>query len=134
MNRCIANIIENCKQYFFVLAIFLFVLLSSCVIKTGIKALIGHASKTEYSLPTANNHISIQALDTCVQLDILDTQKSSFSVNGLLPLVLFSLLFLFTSRKIGKILKHPIYSSSGKIRRSIPLFLEHKQLIIPYAQ
>ncbi|TYP91311.1 hypothetical protein BC792_12019 [Sphingobacterium allocomposti] len=132
------NILEYCKRSFLVFAAMLLVLLSSCAIKTSIKNLAGIPSKTERGVPKGNKNFSTHTIEKCAQFDASDTQivqKVSFSANDLLPAVIFAaaFLFLFGLRPVSKESKHPLYSGSGKIRSSIPIFLEYRKLIIHYA-
>tara|TARA_R110000868_G_scaffold296012_1_gene556263 strand:- start:11825 stop:12181 length:357 start_codon:yes stop_codon:yes gene_type:complete len=116
----------------------LLVLLTSCAIKTSIKNLAGIPTKTERNIPKGSHNFSTNTLENCAQFDTSDTQivqKVSFNANDLLPAVIFTaaLLFLFGLRPVSKESKHPLYSSSGKIRSSIPIFLEYRRLIIHYS-
>jgi hypothetical protein len=138
MDKTIPNILANCKRYFLVFAAMLLVLLTSCAVKTSIKNLVGIPLKTERSVPKANHNLSTNTLAKCSQLNVEDTQivqKNSSKANDLLPAVIFTatFLFLFSFQPVSKENKHPLYSSSGKIRSSIPIFLEYRKLIIHYA-
>lgn len=137
MNRTAPDILSNCKRYFLVFAAMLLVFLTSCAVKTSIEDLVGIPLKTERSLPKTNHNPSINTLEKCDQLNVEDTQivqKNSFKANDLLPAVIFTVafLFLFGFRPVNKETKHPLYSGSGKIRNSIPIFLECRKLIIHY--
>ena len=138
MDRTIPNILANCKRYFLVFAAMLLVLLTSCAVKTSIKNLAGIPTKTERGVPKGNQNFSTNTLEKCAQFDVSDTQivqKVSLNANDLLPAVIFTaaFLFLFGLRPVSKESKHPLYSRSGKIRSSIPLFLEYRKLIIHHA-
>ena len=138
MDRNIPNILANCKRYFLVFVAMLLVLLTSCAVKTSIKNLVGIPIKTERSAPKANHNFSTNTLEKCSQLNVEDTQivqKNSFKANDLLPVVILTAAFLFLLgvHPVSKENKHPLYSGSGKIRNSIPLFLEYRKLIIHYA-
>lgn len=137
MNSIIPNIFEYCKRSLLVFAAMLLVLLSSCAIKTSIKTLAGAPVKTERGMPKGSQSFSTNSAEKCAQLDVFDTQivqKNSFNANDLLPAVILTaaFLFLFSFRPLSKENKHPLYSGSGKIRSSIPLFLEYQKLIIHY--
>ncbi|WP_437362716.1 hypothetical protein [Olivibacter jilunii] len=132
------NILEYCKRSFLVFAAMLLVLLSSCAVKTSIKTLTGTPVKTERGIPKGSQSFSTNSVEKCAQLGVSDTQivqKNSFNANDLLPAVIFTaaFLFLFGLRPVSKESKHPLYSGSGKIRSSIPIFLEYRKLIIHYA-
>ncbi|ODS88291.1 MAG: hypothetical protein ABS44_09050 [Chryseobacterium sp. SCN 40-13] len=138
MDRTIPNILANCKRYFLVFAAMLLVLLTSCAVKTSIKNLVGIPLKTERSVPKANHNLSTNTLANCSQLNVEDTQivqKNSFKANDLLPAVFLTAAFLFLLGvpPVSNENKHPLYSSSGKIRSAIPIFLEYRKLIIHYA-
>ncbi|WP_324756246.1 hypothetical protein [Sphingobacterium thalpophilum] len=116
----------------------LLVLLTSCAVKTSIKNLAGIPTKTERGVPKGNQNFSTNTLEKCAQFDASDTQivqKVSFNANDLLPAVIFTaaFFFLFGLHPVSKESKHPLYSGSGKIRSSIPIFLEYRKLIIHYA-
>lgn len=138
MNRTIPNILFNCKRYFLVFAAMFLVLLTSCAVKTSIKNLAGIPTKTEQGVPKGSHNFSTNTIEKCAQFDALDTQivqKNSSTANDVLPTVIFtaSFPFLFGFRPVSKESKHPLYSGSGKIRSSIPIFLEYRKLIIHYA-
>ena len=138
MNRTLPNILVNCKRYFLVFAAMLLVLITSCAVKTSIKNLAGIPIKTERGVPKGSHNFSSNTLEKCSQFDASDiqiVQKVSFNANNLLPAVIFTaaFLFLFGFRPVSKENNHPLYSGSGKIRSSIPLFLEYRKLIIHYA-
>lgn len=132
------NILVNCKRYFLVFAAMLLVLLTSCVVKTGIKHLAGIPITAEQSVPKSSHTFSTNTLEKCAQLDISNTQvvqEVSFNTNVLLPTVIFTaiFLFLFGFHPVSEENKHPLYSGSGKIRSAIPLFLEYRKLIVHYS-
>lgn len=136
MSNQIPNILVNCKRCFLLFAALLLVLLTSCVVKASIKSL-GNPTKTERGIAKGSHNFST-TLEKCAQFDVSDTQIvqiNSFNANDLLPTVIFTaaFLFLFSFRLVSKENKHPLYSGSGKIRSSIPIFLEYRKLIIHYA-
>ncbi|WP_434376423.1 hypothetical protein [Sphingobacterium spiritivorum] len=137
MNKIIPNISMHYKRYFFVFAAILLVLLTSCVVKTSIKNLAGIPVKTEQSIPKGSQNFSAHAIEKCSQSDASDkqiVQKKSIDTNNLLPAVIFTaaFLFLFALQPVNKESKHPLYSDSGKIHSSIPIFLEYRKLILHY--
>src|SRR5690606_31790084 len=120
-----------------VFAAMLLILLSSCAVTASIKTLTGTPVKTERGIPNSQS-FSTNSIEKCAQLDVTDTQivqKNSFKANDLLPAIIFAaaFLFLFGLHPVSKENKHPLYSGSGKIRSSIPIFLEYRKLIIHYA-
>lgn len=138
MNNTLRNITNTFQRYLFVCATVFLVLFSSCAVKASVKTLAGIPTKTERSVPKASHNFSTNTLEKCAQFDASDTQivqKVSFNANDLLPAVIFTaaFLFLFGLRPVSKENKHPLYDGSGKIRSSIPLFLEYRKLIIHYA-
>lgn len=138
MNGTIPNIFPNCKRYFLVFAAILLVLISSCAVKNSIKHIADIPIKTERGISMGNHSFSSNTLEKCSQLNVEDTQivqKISTNSNDLLPAVIFTFafLFLFGLRPVSKESKHPLYSGSGKIRSSIPIFLEYRKLIIHYS-
>uniref|UniRef100_F4C762 Lipoprotein n=1 Tax=Sphingobacterium sp. (strain 21) TaxID=743722 RepID=F4C762_SPHS2 len=138
MSKTIPNIVNNFQRYLFVFATAFLVLFSSCAVKASVKTLAGIPTKTERGVPKGNQNFSTNTLEKCAQFDASDTQivqKVSFNANDLLPAVIFTaaFFFLFGLRPVSKESKHPLYSGSGKIRSSIPIFLEYRKLIIHYA-
>lgn len=138
MSKTIPNIVNNFQRYLFVFATAFLVLFSSCAVKASVKTLAGIPTKTEQGLPKANHNAPVSSVERCTVITASDmqvAQKSSFNANDLLPVVIFTatFLFLFGLRPVSKESKHPLYSSSGKIRSSIPIFLEYRKLIIHYA-
>lgn len=138
MNKTISNISLACKRYFFVFAAMLLVLMTPCAVKGSIKNLVGIPTKTEQGLPKGNHNFPTNTAEKCSQLNVEDTQitkQVSLHANNLLPAAIHTatFFFLFGLRKESKENKHPLYSSSGKIRSTIPLFLEYRKLIIHYS-
>lgn len=137
MNRTEPNIAMNFKRYLFVLATVLLVLLSSCVVKSSIKTLVGIPTNTAQSFAKGYLNFSVTNLDRCAEIDLADAQiiqKSSFDVHDLLSVAIFTVSFLlgvlFPASKENR---HPLYSDSRKIRNSIPIFLEYRKLIIYFS-
>lgn len=141
MKKSMLNITNNVQRYLFVFATVLLVLFSSCIVRASVKTLVGIPTKTEKGIPTANRSFSASSVEKCSTIETADTltvqtvQKSSSNANDLLPVVLFTatFFFLFSFRSLTKESKHPIYSSSSKIRSSIPIFLEYRKLIIHFS-
>jgi len=134
----ISNISVNCKQYFLVFATVLLVLLTSCAVKGSIKNLAGIPTNTERGIPKSIHNFAAKTLEKCTQLNVESpqiVQKDFFNANNLLPAVILTATFLFLLgfRPLNKENEHPVYSSSSKIRSSIPIFLEYRKLIIHFA-
>lgn len=127
----------NCKRYFFVIAAILLVLLTSCPVKIAIKNMAGIPVKTEQAPTKGGTNFSATTFEKCSPTEITHSQsnQNNLSSPDLLPVAIFTaaFLFLFGIRYITKGNKHPLYSSSGKIRNAIPLFLEYRKLIIQYS-
>lgn len=138
MKRTILNISANFKRYFLVLTAILFVLLSSCAIKSSIKDLTGISANTEQGVPQNNRNLFTNSFEKCPSFDISDSQivqNTSSHSDDLLPLISFktAFLFLFDFRSLNSEGIHPLYNSSRKIQSSIPIFLEYRKLIIHYS-
>ncbi len=137
MNKTIPNILVNCKRFFLVIAAILLVLLTSCPVKIAIKNFAGIPIKTEQGATKGNSNFSAGTFEKCSETEIAKSQSGQHSSNSqdLLPVAILTaaFLFLFGVRSIRKENKHPLYNSSGKIRSSIPLFLEYRKLIIHYS-
>lgn len=132
MNRTISNIFKNYQRYLFVFAMIFLVLLSSC----PIKSLASNPVKTEYGAIKDSHSLIGNNLEDCI--DATETKIAetvSIHTNDLLPVVIFTIafLFLFSFRPESKENKHPLYSGGGKISNSIPIFLEYQKLLIHYS-
>lgn len=138
MKRTILNISTSFKQYFFVLTAILFVLLSSCAIKSSIKELTGISANTEQGVPQNSRNLFTNSVEKCPSFDISDSQvvqNISSHSDDLLPLISFktAFLFLFDFPSLESESIHPLYNGSRKIQSSIPIFLEYQKLIIHYS-
>src|SRR5690554_3142676 len=107
MNRTVLNRAINSLRHIFVFATMLLILLASCSVKASIKTLAGIPTQTERSLPKGNQHFSVNTVERCAQMDIAEhqiVQKTSFDINVLLPVVLFTaaLFFLFSFPTISQ--------------------------------
>lgn len=131
MFRHILNKVKGYQQYFFVLALVLFALLSSCPIKAGIKSLASEPIKSEQRTSGQSGALSSH-FDKCADSErtVMVTTSRSSPIADLLPAVLLLgvalYFFCFTFRK-EKV--HPLYGNL-KLAGSLPLFLEYQQLII----
>ena len=132
MNRIKLHIPENYRQYFFVLFVTFFVLLSSCPVKTSIKTLVGLPSNMEQG-QKANHSFFGPGFEKCVNTETAELKQSwdrSLNARDLLPAVLFSLSFLFSLCYIVcQAHSHPLYGNS-KISGRLPIFLQYRKLII----
>ncbi|WP_417363938.1 hypothetical protein [Galbibacter sp.] len=138
MKRTILNISTSFKQYFLVLTAILFVLLSSCAIKSSIKELTGISANTEQGVPQNSRNLFTNSVEKCPSFDISDSQvvqNISSHSDDLLPLISFktAFLFLFDFPSLESESIHPLYNGSRKIQSSIPIFLEYQKLIIHYS-
>lgn len=137
MKKAISNTVNSFQRYLFVFATVFLVLFSSCAVKTSIMNLPGIPTKTERDVAAGSHNFSSNTLGKCEQLDASTqtVQKVSFNSNDLLPIVIFTAVFLFLLdfRSYRKEKKHPLYSGSTKIRSSIPLFLEYRKLLIHFS-
>jgi len=96
---------------------------------------LGIPIQTEQSLPKANYHFTVTAVDQCAGIENATTQiaqKISFTAHDLLPAMISTptLQFLLSFRPVNKEIRHPVYSGSAKIRSSVPLYLEYRKLMI----
>lgn len=137
MNKTTLHILKGLQQYLFVFAVLLVMLLSSCAVKASIKNLAGFPPKTEQGFPKSNKNLSIITIDNCFQVNVADTQiehAKNTGVNDLVPILLFAAatFFFFGFRLENKENKHPLYTSSAKIRNSISIFLEYRKLLIHF--
>lgn len=135
MKKNTPNISMNYRRLLFVLASALLVLLTSCPIKSNLKTLIDIPLKSDFSLNQGNKVSSLNSSEVCAQIgdiDIHSSQKTSLDINDILPALFatITLLFLFNFYDSSRNTKHPLYTNSGKIRNSIPLFLEYRKLLI----
>ncbi|MFZ6023618.1 MAG: hypothetical protein ACOYVG_04090 [Bacteroidota bacterium] len=132
------NTVNFSWRHMFVIAATFVVLLTSCAIKNGLKTLLGFPANTEQRLANGKHNFIVNGLQNCGKITINDTQLTNPIVtrtNDFFPVVILAaaFLFLFSFRPVSNESKHPLYSSSGKIRSSIPIFLEYRKLIIHYA-
>lgn len=135
MERTVPYFTENYRRYFAVLVALIFVLLTSCPIKSSLKNLAGIPVNTEQrSSAKKNNPLLGNGMELCAQSDLTDAKISptvSSNTNDLLPTVLLitALFFLFCGyfpdNEPSKVGYHTL-----KISHTLPIFLRHRQLII----
>lgn len=135
MKKITPNISMNYRRLLFVFASALLVLLTSCPIKSNLKTLIDIPSNSDVGLFQGSKVSSLTPSEVCAQIgdiDIHSSQKTSLDINDILPALFatITLLFLFNFGGLSRSTRHPLYTSSGKIRHSIPLFLEYRKLLI----
>lgn len=138
MNRIVSHISAGYWRHIFVFAMFLLLLLTSCPIKSSLKSFASLPAKTETGLPKSHQIISASSIVSCSNIDqSVDSilPGNYISASDLLPFLwcTVSILFLTGFCQINKTRKHPLYSGSRKIRPSVPLFLEYRKLILPFA-
>lgn len=132
MDRLMLNIIKNYNRYLAVCAMVVFVLLTSCPVKSSIKGLAGIPVNTEQQASKKNNPLSGQEMEKCADSQTTETSIiQPFShASDLLPAVLFAVTFIFLfGYTFSKAQTHPRYSNL-KIPGSLPIFLQYRRLII----
>lgn len=127
------NIIKNYRQYLAVCATVVFVLLTSCPVKSSIKSLAGVPVNTEQQAVNKNNPLYGNEVEQCADGQTKDAniiQTPSSYASDLLPAVLFAVTFIFLfGYALCKEQTHPRYSNL-KIPGSLPIFLQYRRLII----
>jgi|SRR5690606_29999199 len=131
MNSALQNSSKNYQRYFFVFAVAVFVLLTSCPVKSSIKSLAGIPVNTESGLSKKNSILG-NGSGECVIGETTDTEASlaAFNSNNLLPAVILTAAFLFLigdTRSTEQ--PHPLYGNL-KISGTLPIFLQYRKLII----
>lgn len=134
MDRTLVNIARNFQQYSLVLVAIVFVLLTSCPVKSGIKSLVGLPVNTEQEVPKGkHDFVGGSNAEKCVIGQTNDTTISNNTAshaNSLLPAVFLIIAFLslpiITSDKEQS---HPLYGNI-KIRGTLPIFIQYRKLII----
>lgn len=121
------------SQYFFAVISILFVLLSSCHIKSAIKGTLGLPVNTEQNNVLKNNIFTTGHTDTCVgtgiaDLSIIHTVAKQASQDFSLVLVA-SIFIILVGFSFSADQPHPLYRSV-KIPGSLSLFLQYRKLII----
>jgi len=135
MERTAPHFTKNYRQYFTVLTAFIFVLLTSCPVKSSLKSLAGIPVNTEQgSSAKKNNPLFGNGMELCAQSDLTDVKISptiSPNTNDLLSAVLLItvLSFLFCGFIPDGEPSKPGYATQ-RISCTLPIFLRHRQLII----
>lgn len=110
-----------------------FVVLTTCPIKNSIKVLAGIPITTEQGSTKRNQPIVRQLVEPCSvseQATSISAHQATAEVNGLMPIVLFTMAFLFlfgTTDRTGE--GHPQYGNL-KIQGTLPIFLQFRKLLI----
>lgn len=131
------HIKQDYHRIFFMFAVMLLVLFTSCPAKAGIKALAGFPINKEQQPAKGSNNIIDTNREICSFHETYEAkvfQTVSLNYIDFLPTVLLTLsfLFLFSFQPESKESKHPIYHSTRKVPKSIPLFLEYRKSIVPF--
>lgn len=133
MDRLGMHIKTNTERILISLALMVFVLLTSCPVKSGIKTLAGMPVNTTQGLPNKQHLFSTTGAErcgNCQTAEISLTQASSVDVNRLLPVILLSAFCAFLlGTAFPKASVHPFYGRQ-KLIAPIPLFLRQRKLII----
>lgn len=132
MDRLMLNIIKNYSRYLAVFVMVVFVLLTSCPVKSSIKGLAGVPVNTEQQAAKKNNPLYGQEIEKCADSQTTETSIiQTFShASDLLPVVLFAVTFIFLfGYTFSREQTHPRYSNL-KIPGSLPIFLQYRRLII----
>ena len=111
----------------------LFVLLSSCAVKNGIKGALGFPMNVEKAITLKGNTFVAGNANACVGTITSDTNLISHSVQQAsqsLPFILVASIIIFLlGVSFTAAQPHPLYRSV-KIPGSLSLFLQYRKLII----
>ena len=111
----------------------LFVLLSSCAVKNGIKGVLGFPTNTEHSTTLKGNTFVAGNASSCVGTMVSDIDLINQSVqhaNQDFPFLLVASIFIFLlGISFPAVQPHPLYRSV-KVPGSLSLFLQYQKLII----
>lgn len=124
------HIMKNRQRHLAVFIAFIVVMLTSCAFKGSIKSLAGIPVNTEQG--QSKKSLVASEIDICVYGEVTDAKIStSRSDTNLLPLalVITAFFFLFGHDALASIFSHAGYGAR-KVHSSLPLFLQHRQLII----
>ncbi len=133
MDRIMIHITKKYGKYLAVIASVVFVLLTSCPVKSSIKSLAGTPVNTEQQSAKKNNSLVVNGMEKCANVQVTDakiSQPTSTNTSDLLPVALLAVTFilLFGYRHIY-VQVHPRYSNL-KIPGRLPIFLQFRKLII----
>lgn len=106
--------------------------LSSCPIKTGIRALMGLPQKVEQVAGTKGSFIgtNYESCSSSIMTDAITLEKDSLQASNILPAAILTALILFTFLHFRlKDETVPRYQRI-KITAPLPIFLRHRKLII----
>ncbi|WP_312136707.1 hypothetical protein [Sphingobacterium sp.] len=115
------------------MAVMLFVLLTSCPIKSSIKSLAGFPVNTEQGAAKKNSYTSRVLVEQCSVFESSLTQqvsKLSPDAKQMIPMMLFAVAFLFLLAISDRTTKS--HYSNGDFPNSgpIPIFLKYRKLLI----
>jgi len=133
MNKIQSSIAEKCRGNFFALAMMVFVMLTSCPVKSTIKEVLGIPVNTEQTTAKAKQGLQNMNIEKCSDAQLKEATivyTDASHASTLVPVILLAAFFLFllpTPRK--KEQTHPLYGSL-KISTSLPIFLQYRSLII----
>ena len=133
MSRIVSIIFENHRRNLLVSVAVVFVLLTSCPVKSAIKTLAGIPVNTEQGQTKKNSITVVNSAEQCSYPEGTDTKiflSTSTHTSSLLPIFLFTAIFIFGFgfTLIGK-QTHPVYGNL-RIAASIPIFLQYRRLLI----
>jgi len=130
MNRSISNSSINYRRGFLTLATMLFVLLTSCPVKSSIKTWAGLPANTEQGLAKGNRAFT-NSPEKCAAIETGQAKTTSIpflKVNDALPVI--TCTFLLLPGIAGtETPTHPLYGNV-KIPGNLPLFLHYRKLVI----
>lgn len=133
MSSILSNTTPNYRRYFLVFAAMVFILLTSCPVKGGIKTLIGLPVKTEQGLAKGNKGFIGNGSEKCsnAATDQIIVSPITFENAGhLLPAIILTAAFLFLlGYTLYKAPAHPLYGNL-KISGPLPIFLQYRKLIL----
>ncbi|MGO3654767.1 MAG: hypothetical protein ACTJFN_10410 [Sphingobacterium sp.] len=133
MNKIQSSIAEKCRGNCFALAMMVFVMLTSCPVKSTIKNLLGIPVNTEQATANAKQGLQNSNIERCSDAQLKEATlvyTDASHASSLIPVIFLSVIFLFLSpipRQEEQ--THPLYGNL-KIPASLPIFLQYRSLII----
>ena len=121
----------------FGLAAVLFILLSSCGVKASVKDILGvqQSTKKEDFKRTDHSFLITESAD-CGQDQagkdlVIQNPELKLPSQAIVAVLLATVIpVLFDLDQITSSPLHPLYGDSSRIRYSLPIFIQHKRLII----
>lgn len=133
MDKKAIYLTRSFPQLMMLMAVMLFVLLTSCPIKSSIKSLAGFPVNTEQGAAKKNSHTFRALVEQCSVFENSLTQqagKLSPDAKQMMPIMLFAVSFLFllaiTDRTAKSHYSDGDFPTSGRI----PIFLKYRKLLI----